>query len=74
MKPKTKTLKPPTIIGKYTKNMDQAIKNLNLAISYAEDGAQFDAIKCAAEAIGLLGQAHMQRDKFLNSLTQFKEA
>jgi len=63
---KTKKQPKPPKLGAYTKNMDQAIKNLNLAITYADDGAQFDAIKCAAEAIGLLGKAKLLRDTFFN--------
>ncbi len=63
-KQKQKKQKPATISG-YSTTMDEAAKQLELARTYAEDGAQMDAVRCAADAISLLLKAKHQRDTFL---------
>ena len=60
----------PASIGGYSRKMDKAIKLLSVAQTFAEDGAQFDAVMRASEAISLLLSAHIQREAY----SQYLEA
>lgn len=62
---KTKKNKKETPLGSYSATMESALKQLSVAYTFAEDGAQLDAIRCAAAAIELLLKARLQREAVL---------
>ncbi len=50
--------------------MDEIIKKLRLATTYAEDGARFTAAMIASEAVTELLKAHVEVEKLYKQLTE----
>lgn len=65
MKEKTKQKFHDAASSIYRKSMNDAIRQMTVGASYAEDGACLDAIRCASEAITLLVQAYSVKDRAL---------
>jgi len=54
-------------IGNYSKSLDEAMAKLRLAITYGEDGACYDAARCASEGVVKLFEAASIRMRVLEA-------